>query len=591
LFDKLEKYLADNPGGATGEQLLALVLRGPGEDVDFGRDFLRGLLADDPRFLEDGESGLWTLAENHLLEVPVGEAAFVVVDLETTGQRVEETGITEIGAVRVEKGRETGRFDQLVNPGRPIPAYVVQLTGITDAMVSGAPPIEDILQDFVDFAADAVLVAHNAAFDAALLDHLTRRVLGRPLGMPSLCTLKLARRLLPELEKTSLDALGEHFSLVADGSRHRAMADAVMTAEVLERLLPPATENGVRLLGDLLKAQEDPESDRRLKIGIARTSLESLPEGRGVFMLRGDGGEALYVGSAGNVRRHVSGLFLNITHLSDRQLQMITAAAGVDCRKTTGDVDTALVEAEYVRKNRPEFNRGDRHLPRGHYVKLTRRGPHARVLVASKIARDGELYVGPVRGRNFADSAARVLADAYDIPMHAVVDPDEEFVKRCDEAADALEAALWQDGRELRAKIAQTFGDAADKQLGVISRLQKLNKRAHWLVNAQNHVALVPAEGGSWHLLLVRAGYVRVHERVNSAAGVSKFVTACKEISPSGRRRVSPFQADASTILSHWVRRPDADEEVSFFELDDKDSQASLDAIEQELSSIIDPQR
>jgi DNA polymerase III epsilon subunit family exonuclease len=591
LLDKLEKFLAGNPGGVTGEQLLELVLRGPGEDADFGREFLRGLLADDPRFLEDGASGLWTLAENHLLEAAVEEAAFVVVDLETTGQRVEETGITEIGAVRIENGRESGRFDQLVNPGRPIPSYVVKLTGITDAMVSGAPPIEDILPDFVEFAADAVLVAHNAAFDAALLDHLTRRFLGRPLGMPSLCTLKLARRLLPELEKTSLDALGEHFSLVADGSRHRAMADAVMTAEVLERLLPAATAGGVRLLGDLLKAQEDPESDRRLKIGIDRMSLESLPEGRGVFMLRGDGGEALYVGSAGNVRRHVSGLFLNITHLSDRQIQMITAAASVDCRKTAGDVDTALVEAEYVRKNRPEFNRGDRHLPRGHYVKLTRRGPHARVLVASKIARDGELYIGPVRGRNFADSAARVLAEAYEIPMHAVLDPDKAFVKRCDDAADALEEALWQGGRELRAKIGQAAGDAADKQLGVISRLQKLNKRAHWLVNAHNHVALVPAEGGSWHLLLVRAGYVRVHERVDSAAGVAKFAAACREISPSGRRRVSPFQADASTILSHWVRRPDADEEVSFFDLGDGDSRAALDAIEQELLSIIDPQK
>jgi len=589
LLDKLQKYLGEHPDGVSSEQLLALVLRGPGDDADFGREFLRGLLAGDPRFVEEDRSDLWKLAENHLLEASVEDAAFVVVDLETTGQRVDETGITEIGAVRLEGGRETGRFDELVNPGRPIPPYVVQLTGITDAMVSGAPPIEDLLGGFVEFASGAVLVAHNAAFDAALLDHLSRRILGRPLGMPSLCTLKLARRLLPELERTSLDALGEHFSLVADGSRHRAMADAVMTAEVLERLLPTARGNGVRTVGDLLESQEDPDADRRLKIGIDRRSLESLPEGRGVYTLSGDGGEALSVGSAGNVRRHVAGLFLNTTHLSDRQMQMVSATSGVVFEKTSGDVETALVEAQQVRKRRPEFNRGDRHLPRGHYVKLTRRGPHARVLVASKIARDGEVYLGPVRGRNFADSAAKALADAYQIPMHAEPDPDEARVKCYADSADELEKAMWGDGRELRAKISETATDGAEKRLGVVSRLQKLNRRGHWLVNAHNYVALVPASDGGWHLLLTCGGYVRKHARVNSGVDLETFIADSGGIVGDGRRRITPFQADASTILSHWIRRPEADEEVSFFDLDRSNLNDSLEAIGLELSGIIVP--
>src|SRR4029077_894435 len=92
---------------------------------------------------------------------PLGEVAFVVVDLETTGGGADGSGITEIGAVRVVGGRLADRFVTFVDPGRPIPPFVSHLTGITDAMVAGAPPLAAALPRFLDFLGDGVLVAHN----------------------------------------------------------------------------------------------------------------------------------------------------------------------------------------------------------------------------------------------------------------------------------------------------------------------------------------------------------------------------------------------------------------------------------------------
>ncbi|MCB1253411.1 MAG: endonuclease, partial [Austwickia sp.] len=103
------------------------------------------------------------------LGTPLHDVTFVVVDLETTGGNAADCAITEIGAVKVRGGRALGEFQTLVDPGRPIPAFIQILTGITTAMVAGAPRLSAALPAFFDFAGDCVLVAHNAPFDVSFL--------------------------------------------------------------------------------------------------------------------------------------------------------------------------------------------------------------------------------------------------------------------------------------------------------------------------------------------------------------------------------------------------------------------------------------
>src|SRR5690625_850348 len=108
------------------------------------------------------------------LGTPLSEVTFVVVDLETTGGSAATSAITEIGAVKVRGGEVLGEFQTLVDPGGPVPAYIATLTGITTAMVHGAPRIEQVLPSFLEFAHGAVLVAHNAAFDIGFLKAAAR---------------------------------------------------------------------------------------------------------------------------------------------------------------------------------------------------------------------------------------------------------------------------------------------------------------------------------------------------------------------------------------------------------------------------------
>jgi DNA polymerase-3 subunit epsilon len=141
-------------------------------------------------------------------------------------------------------------FESLVNPGFSIPNRVAQITGITDAMVRRSPLFDDIADQVVAALAGRVFVAHNARFDWAFLSAEVRRAKSHRLAGSHICTVRLAKRLLPQIESASLDALSWHFGL-ENKARHRAGGDAMATAELLERLILLAREQGARTLADL----------------------------------------------------------------------------------------------------------------------------------------------------------------------------------------------------------------------------------------------------------------------------------------------------------------------------------------------------
>jgi DNA polymerase III subunit epsilon len=165
-------------------------------------------------------------------------AQFVIVDVETTGWLPEDSGITEIGAIRVGSGQPELEFSALVNPGGPIPAGITELTGITDAMVSQAPPVGAVLPGFLAFARGCVVAAHNAQFDIGFLSAACE---GSRLSWPDfevLDTAELARSVLSEDEvpDCKLATLAGFFR-TRTRPCHRALPDAKATAEVLHGLL------------------------------------------------------------------------------------------------------------------------------------------------------------------------------------------------------------------------------------------------------------------------------------------------------------------------------------------------------------------
>jgi DNA polymerase-3 subunit epsilon len=183
---------------------------------------------------------------------PFGRTDFVVVDVETTGWEPEAARITEIAAVRVSGGRVRQVFSSLVNPGCPVPEPVAALTGITDALVAGAPAIADVLPGFLAFAGGAVLTAHNAPFDVGFISAACQACgLAWP-GFTVLDTVAIARVMLSpgEVPDCKLATLASYFG-TAVPPRHRALADALATADVLECLLGRLAAAGTRTVTEV----------------------------------------------------------------------------------------------------------------------------------------------------------------------------------------------------------------------------------------------------------------------------------------------------------------------------------------------------
>jgi DNA polymerase III subunit epsilon len=240
------------------------------------------LLGADPRVrqLTDGRWGLVTEAQGSPL---LDDCAFAVVDVETTGMRAGGGDrITEIAVVVVHGGRREVVVDSLVNPGRPIPPAICAITNITNAMVRDAPSFDEVVDQVVAALAGRVFVAHNARFDWGFVSAEVRRARDLALDGPQLCTVRLARRLVKGVRSCGLDNLTQHFGF-ENPARHRAAGDALVTADLLARLLRLAREEGAHTLQDLsaIALRRRSRAPRKRLAMPTEPRADSLPEQAG----------------------------------------------------------------------------------------------------------------------------------------------------------------------------------------------------------------------------------------------------------------------------------------------------------------------
>jgi DNA polymerase-3 subunit epsilon len=389
------------------------------------RALVSDIVRDDERLAWDGTFlvGLqaWRAQRRDLAGV-----AFTVVDLETTGGTPGFTKITEIGAVRLEGGREVATFSQLVDPRQAVPPKITDITGITAEMLRGQPTIEEVLPRFLDFSADSVLVAHNARFDLGFLDYELGVLMRRTFPRPTLDTLRLARRLLPPM-RCSLAALAERFD-TAVKPRHRALDDALATAEILLLLLAMTQEQGVTTLEEVVRLCEPGARRNYHKIVLT----EPLPTRPGVYIMRDARGHELYIGKADNLRRRARDHFLQRQAYGARQaLELLDH---FDVLETGSEFAALLLEARLIAKHRPPYNQQGTRVSSYHYVKLTTE-PYPRLYATPNRRDDGALYAGPFRRASFARRLVDLLNAIY--PLRTCV--------RLRDAADTARACLRHD--------------------------------------------------------------------------------------------------------------------------------------------------
>ncbi len=339
------------------------------------------------------------------------EVTFVVVDLETTGgSAVGGSSITEIGAVKVCGGEVLGEFQTLVRPSDPIPPFISVLTGITNAMVAGAPRIESALPAFMEFARGTVLVAHNAPFDIGFLKHYCG-VVGLPWPrVDVLDTAKLARRVITrdDAPNCKLSSLARLFNATTTPN-HRALSDARATVDVLHGLMERLGNLGVHTLEELSTFSSRVSTAQRKKRHLA----EGLPHAPGVYLFRDSRDRVLYVGTSKDLRSRVRTYF-TASETRSRMGEMVGLASSVQGIVCATPLEAEVRELRLIAEHKPRYNRRSKFPERVSWVKLTVE-PWPRLSLVKQVLDDDADYLGPFRNRRSAEAAMAALHESFPI--------------------------------------------------------------------------------------------------------------------------------------------------------------------------------
>ena len=349
----------------------------------------------------------------------IADATFVVTDVETTGTTADSDRIIEVGAVKIQDGEVVDRFQQLVNPQQSVPGRITKMTGITTGMVFEAPPVEEVLPDYCAFLADAIFVAHNASFDTSFLNAELRRTGRETLSNEVLCTVRLARRLLPGLDSKGLSRLAQFYDIDVDG-RHRALGDAEATSIVLRRFLSQlAFEHEVETVEALLRFQNQSYQSVREVPGhieeIRDEVLPDAPDAPGVYVMKNSSGNPLYIGKAKRLADRLRSHFTAVESSGARKRKMLQKVRSVDWTTTGTELEAILLESRRIKSEKPRYNRAQRRYRNRPFIRLDTADDYPTVSWTRRLEADGAEHYGPLRNTEQAEMVVDVLGRFFQL--------------------------------------------------------------------------------------------------------------------------------------------------------------------------------
>ena len=533
----------------------------------------------------------WVQPSLDELGEPLREVTFTVVDLETTGGSSAADGITEIGAVRVRGGLVEGEFQTLVDPGMAITPYVSVLTGITDAMVQGAPVVAAAVPAFLEFARGSVLVAHNAPFDVGFLRRACAELALAWPGFAVVDTALLARRVLTrdEVPNCRLSTLAAFFG-AGTTPNHRALQDARATVDVLHGLIARLGNLGVQSLPELRAFTAQVSDAQRRKRHLA----DHLPSRPGVYVFRDQRGTPLYVGTSRDLRARVRQYFV-ASETRSRMGEMVGLAERVDHIECSHALEAHVRELRLIAAHKPRYNRRSKYPERAVWLKLTNE-PFPRLSIVRERRADAASYLGPLRSQHQAETVRDAIHDA--VPLRQCSDrlsvrrvvraacvlagigrcaaPCEGGIgpERYRDLAERVAAAWAGDVRPLVEPLqhklaelsgAQRFEQAAvvrDRVASVVRACARMQRIAALRAVAEM-VAARPDGDGGWELVVLRHG--RLAAAGTAARGVAPMpvvdalvATADAVLPDASARPGSPHAVltEETEAILRWLEEP-----------------------------------
>ncbi|MEO9324738.1 DEDD exonuclease domain-containing protein [Nocardioides sp. C4-1] len=521
---------------------------------------------------------------------PLADITFCVVDLETTGgSAAAGSMITEVGAVKVRGGEVLGEFQTLVNPHTEIPAFIAVLTGISNSMVAGAPPIESVLPAFLEFAQGCVLVAHNAPFDVGFLQHFAEQQQRPWPGFEVVDTAVLARRVITrdDAPNCKLSSLAKAFRSTTKPN-HRALSDARATVDVLHGLMERVGAQGVSTLEELQTFSSRVTAAQRKKRHLA----DGLPHCPGVYLFRDDRDRVLYVGTSRDVRKRVQSYF-TASETRSRMGEMVRLAATVTAVECATPLEAEVRELRLIAQHKPSYNRRSKFPEKTTFVKLTREA-WPRLSMVTKVLDDDADYLGPFGSRGAAEKCLAALHDTFPVrqctdrfgrrpsrspcvlaemgrclsPCDGSVDEHtyaavvrqlrETLLRNPDDVVDVVNARMAALAADERFEEAGVHRDRLAAFVRAAARTQRLTSLTH----CAELVATRRDDDGRWAVHVVRFGRLAAAGVIPPGADAHAYVAELRAgaetvLPPTGTPGPTPVAtAEETERVLRWLEAP-----------------------------------
>ena len=397
---------------------------------------------------------------------------YAILDIETTGGQFNEEGITEIAIYKFDGHEVVDQFISLVNPEIPIQPFVIKLTGINNAMLRSAPKFYEVAKRIIEITKDCVIVAHNASFDYRILRTEFRR-LGYDFEAQTLCTVELAKVLIPEQPSYSLGKLVRALGIpMAD--RHRASGDAMATVKLFKMLLDKDLEKTI--VKQLIQTE--------IVKGMAPKLLdivEHLPSKTGIYYIHREDGKIIYIGKSRNIKKRVNQHFTGTSHKCKKiQLEVFTVTYEI----TGSELIAFLKESEEVKINKPVYNKAHSKtvLPWSLYCEKDASG-YLNLILAKTDGRKKEVtsYASLVEAKNalFKITSDFKLCQKLTGLYQSEAECFQYKIKECDGACiGKIEAAEYN----LRVQAFIDKHTFENKSLMIIDRGRTINERSAVLI-------------------------------------------------------------------------------------------------------------
>ena len=352
------------------------------------------------------------------------DSTYVVCDVETTGLSPVYNRITEISLIKIQDGEITDKFSTLINPKQHIPREITYLTGISNEDVIDKPAFDEIAPKIIKFLEDInseniIFVGHNVSFDYKFVSESFKRM-NEPvyLNIKTLCTCKLARRLLSQLKSKSLGNVAEYLGFKMD-RKHRALDDTIATAKILLHFFEVLQDKfEIETLEEVLTFQnkkiytEEKKSPALKRVNI---KLKDIPTNPGVYFFKSASGEILYIGKAKNLRERLSSYFRHNSELTYKIKRLLASIRGLEYEITDSELSALILESKLIKRHKPRFNTAIKRFRFHPFLKIDMQNDFPKVEKVYELENDGAYYYGPFSSRRTVNQLLREIKDNFKI--------------------------------------------------------------------------------------------------------------------------------------------------------------------------------